>query len=184
MKNLLKIGTLSLALIATVFVLNTNASDTGVLTLEIQAGTGTCVYGTSLDLGQKVAQYSAITFSGDFTNGAFWCEDNQGTQDTWTLTMASSILTNASNTGYTIPNTSVKMMNAQPTVTAGTCKINSGTLSLTALDSAQPILGKLSDEGAICKVNTDTVSMEVVTATNQPVGIYTGTLTLDVPSFL
>jgi len=182
MKNLLKIGALSLALIATVFVLNTNA-DTGVLTLEIQAGSGTCAYGTSLDLGIKTAQYSAITFSGDYA-GAFWCEDNQGTQATWTLTMASSELINASNASYTIPNTSVKMMNAQPTVPSGTCKINSGTLSLTALNSAQPILGKLSDQGAICKVNTDTVSMEVVTATNQPVGIYTGTLTLDVPSFL
>ena len=75
-------------------------------------------------------------------------------------------------------------MNAQPTVTAGSCAINSGTLSLTAIDSVQPILGKLNDLNAICKVNTNTVSLEVTTDLNQAVGVYTGTLTVNVPSFL
>lgn len=182
MKNLLKIWALSLALIATVFVLNTKAADSGTLTLEIQKGTGSCQYATSLDLWIKPASYAAITFSGDFTS-AFRCEDNNGTSSGWTLTMAASTLTNASNSSYTIPNTSIKMKNSQPAIALGTCHINSGTLSLTALDSVQPILGKLNDLGAICKVQSDVVSLEVVTAANQAVGIYTGTLTIDVPNF-
>lgn len=183
MKNVFKIGALSLALIASVFLLNTTNADTGVLQLQITAGTGSCQYGTSLDLGTKQASYSALTFTGDFP-AAFRCEDNQGTQATWQLTMASSVLTNASNSAYTIPATGVEMMNTPTHVTAGDCDRNTGTISYTAIDSTQPILGKVNDQGAVCKVQADTVSLKVTTATNQAVGIYTGTLTVDVPSFL
>jgi hypothetical protein len=50
MKNLLKIGALSLALVAVVFMLNTNAADTGDLKLRITGTSGSCIYGTNLNL--------------------------------------------------------------------------------------------------------------------------------------
>ena len=89
MKNFMKIGALSFSLIASLFLLsNTTKADTGtgVLQLEITSGTGSCQYGTSLNLGNKPASYSAIVFSGDFPD-AFRCEDNNGDQATWTLEM-------------------------------------------------------------------------------------------------
>jgi len=51
MKNLLKIGALSLALMAAVFMLNTNAQISGDTKLEITTQTGKCYYGTSVNLG-------------------------------------------------------------------------------------------------------------------------------------
>ena len=107
-----------------------------------------------------------------------------GTDPDWVLSMQASTLVNASNSLYTIPATSIQLHNSPAHITAGGCVIYTGTTSWTAIDSPSSILGKNNDMGAICKVQADTVSLKVTTNTNQAVGIYTGTLTIDVPSFL
>lgn len=52
MEKLIKLAVLSIALISTVFVLNsTNAAgSSGAVLLQLNAGVATCTYGTSLNL--------------------------------------------------------------------------------------------------------------------------------------
>lgn len=184
MKKFMKIGALSLTLVASLLLLsNVTKADNGELSLEIQKGTGSCVYGTSIDLGIQTASYNALTFSGVFPQ-AFRCEDNNGTDDSWVLETTVGTLTNSLNNLYTIPAESVEMKSDASTVVAGDCDIIAGTTGYTAINSVQPILGKNNDLGAICKIEAQNVWLKVVTAANQPVGVYTGELTINVPSFM
>ena len=152
------------------------------LTLEIGHGTWSCQYGTSLNLGAQVAWYSAKIFSWSFAS-SFRCEDKNGTIDDRVLSIQSSLLTNASNSIYTIPATSIELQNSPAHIVNGDCAIYTGTTSRTPINSPTSILGKNHDMGAICKIQADTVTLKVTTDINQAVGIYTGTLTIDVPNF-
>ena len=154
----------------------------GQLILEIGHGTWSCQYGTSLNLGAQVAWYSAKIFSWSFAS-SFRCEDKNGTIDDRVLSIQSSLLTNASNSSYTIPAVNVELQNSPAHIVDGNCAIYTGTTSRTPINSPTSILGKNHDMGAICKIQADTVTLKVTTATNQAVGIYTGTLTIDVPNF-
>jgi hypothetical protein len=184
MKKFMKIGALSLTLVASLLLLsNITKAETGVLSLEVQKGTGSCVYGTSINLGIQTASYDALTFSGVFPQ-AFRCEDNNGTAATWVLSTSVGVLTNSINPLYTIPATSVEMKSDLSDDILGSCALNSGTTTYTPINTVQPILGKNNDLGAICKIEAENVWLKVVTADNQPVGVYTGELTINVPSFV
>jgi len=152
------------------------------LTLEIGHGTWSCQYGTSLNLGAQVAWYSAKIFSWSFAS-SFRCEDKNGTDDDWVLSIQSSLLTNASNSNYTIPAMNVELQNSPAHIVNGNCAIYTGTTSRTPINSPTSILGKNHDMGAICKIQADTVTLKVTTDINQAVGIYTGEITIDVPNF-
>ena len=194
MKSLLKIGSLSLALIAVVFMLNTNAQtpDAGDLTLEITGESGYCEYGTTLDLGQTGFSYDARTISGNFlvttTTGAGntpWnCTDSYGVA-AWALTIQSSDVENM-DTGlpaHTIPATSVKIYNPTAAVVSGACtSVQGGNAAGTAINSATTILEKLSEAGDACRVQTDFVDLTVDLVASQAIGQYSGTLTVSVPT--
>jgi hypothetical protein len=88
-------------------MLNTNAAfdDTGDLKLRITGTSGSCNYGTYLDLNEKPFSYTAYTWSGNFitttgtageVGGNQWsCTDSYGVAF-WALTLKSSDLLNIS----------------------------------------------------------------------------------------
>lgn len=189
MKNLLKIGALSLALIATVFMLNTTKAATGELTLEITGTSGYCTYGESIDLSGYAFQYAAHTVSGQFltTGNAArrYCVDSYGV-DSWNLTLQSSEVKNitTNNTGHTIPATSVKVRSATGALAQGSCTIVDGDSDgvYVAIDSAKALFGKSAAYGEACEVGTDNVRLSVDLADSQAIGQYSGTLFIGVPN--
>ena len=193
MKNLLKIGALSLALIATVFMLNTTKAATGELTLEITGTSGYCTYGESIDLSGYVFQYSGYTVSGAFltttgtTIGAArrYCVDSYGV-DSWNLTLQSSEVKNitTNNIGHTIPATSVKVRSATGALAQGSCTIVDGDSDgdYVAINSGKILFGKSAAYGEACEVGTDNVRLSVDLADSQAIGQYSGTLTIGVPN--
>lgn len=178
MKKIMKIGALSLALVASLLMLsNITKADSGTLTLKINTGTNICFYGTSLDLGaQTLNLSSALTFSGYFTGASqtFYCTSNNGANVS--LTIQSANLTNA--TSQTISSGSVTFQTTAPIVTAWACTAGVGTTSWQPLNTAQGIVSKTNNPGQVCTVSASGVQLKVVTAIAQAVGTYTGTLTL------
>ena len=182
MKNLLKIGALSLALIATVFMLNTNAaSDIGDVSLEITAESGSCTYGTSLFVDTTGSSYDVQYITGDNFTEDFECVDTEGL-DTWTMTMEAS--TDLSNGTQTIPaaNVSLIVNNAQ-VVSAGACTGGTTQTTWASIGSTPAsILHKAAGGlGDICTLTASGVNLAVEIPAAQAVGIYTGTLALDMP---
>ena len=178
MKTFMKIGALSLALVASLLMLsNTTKADTGVLQLKINTGTNSCTFGTSLDLwSQSLNLSSALTFSGYFTGtqATFSCTSNNG--NNVSLSLQSTNLTNA--TSQIISSGSVTMQTTPNQVTAGACLTGAGTVARTAISGAQTILSKTNNAGQVCTVSASWIQLKVVTATAQAVGLYTGTLTV------
>lgn len=186
MKNLLKIGTLSLVLLSAVFMLNTNAADVpGQVTLDITTINGTCTYGTSLYIGTHEAQYDAHNMTGEFFGGLgaetiFECKDTEGLSS-FVMTMeATEDLTNA--TSQSIPKENVFMIANTNTVTAGMCTIGANQDTWATIGSSpKTILNKASAVGQICTITSTGVNLAVEIPASQPVGTYTGTLSLVMP---
>ena len=194
MKNLLKLGALSLALIAVVFMLRTNAAtpDTGLLTLQIHGTSGWCEYGTHIDLGDHLFQYAAQTLTGNFTvtttsglNNSGWnCTDSFGVA-TWDLTIQSSDVVNTTtvNAAHTIPATSVKIYSPNAAVVSWYCaSISGGNPTGTAINNSTVILEKNSAYGDSCRIETPSVTLTVDLTGSQAIGQYSGTLTVSVPT--
>ncbi|MCF7834753.1 hypothetical protein K9M48_01720 [Candidatus Gracilibacteria bacterium] len=192
MRKSLKISALVMGLFAAALLLNnaTKAAD-GTLALEITAGTGYCVYATDLDLGSTGFDYTARNREGDFTttdgDDHWLCVDEQGQSD-WTVTLQSTDVLNmtTSNAAHTIPATDVSVANGQATITAGVCTAGTYTNALGTdyLDSAQTLFGKASAAGEICTIETPgVVSLRAELAASQAIGVYSGTLTVTIPSF-
>ncbi len=181
MKKMIKIGALSIALIASLLILgNVTKAANWVLTLKINTGTNTCIYGTSLDLGvQSVNLASALTFSGQFTGASatFSCTSLNGANVSLTMQMSGN-LTNA--TSNIITGTQVTMKTNAPTVTpVWGCTPGAWTTSLTAINpTAQGIVSKTSAPGQVCTVSANGVMINVLTKVAQEVWTYTGTLVL------
>lgn len=186
MKNLLKIGALSLALIAAVFMLNKTNAQTAQLDLEIYGTSGHCTYGNLVDFGSYARQTAAVTRSTGFltTGGAaeWYCDDQEG-KSSFAMTIQSSEVVNASNSGWNIPASRVFINNSGATVVSWACTANAGTSNGTdiPLSGSVTILGKTSAISEICKVQTPSVTMKIAQIANQAVGTYSGTLTLSVP---
>jgi len=192
MKNLLKIGALSLALLSAIFMLNTNAAENGDLTLEITGNTWYCDLGKSADLGDYTFNYNAFTASGDFNavsgNVNTWYCNDLGGSTPWRVELSSTAVANitTNNPTHTIANTSVFIKANAWTKTAGVCTVNSGS-SLgvrQALNSPVVLFGKTSAIGEVCNIQTTGVQLQVDLAASQALGQYSGTLTIDLIDFL
>lgn len=179
-----------MALIATVFMLNTTKAATGELTLQITGTSGSCVYGEDLNLGVYAFQYAAHTVSGQFltTGGAArrYCVDSYGVED-WNLTLISSDVANmtTNNSAHTIPATSVKVRSATGALANGSCTIDKGDSlgNYVAINGFGKVLfGKTSAAGEACEVGTNDVRLSVDLTGSQAIGQYSGTLTINVPA--
>ena len=191
MKNLLKIGALSLALVGIVFMMNTHAADTGELKLKINGTSGSCTYGTKLDLGDTGFQYDAyiwtgqfITTTGDVGNNQWNCTDSAGVA-TWALTVGSTDLINTTTnvTAHTIASTRVHITSSAVTNVSGFITSFSGlNASNETLDTAKVVIAKISALGDAGRLATDSVKLSVDITGSQAIGQYSGTLTVNVPS--
>ena len=178
MKTFMKIGALSLALVASLLMLsNTTKADTGTLTLKINTGTNSCVFGTSLDLwSQWMSFISALTFSGYFTGtqSTFSCTSNNG--QNVSLSLQSSNLTNA--TSQSISSGVVTLQTNPNRVSSWSCLTGAGTTSRTSISSAQIVLSKNNNPGQVCIVSVTGIQLKVVAPIAQAIGTYTWTLTI------
>jgi hypothetical protein len=81
-----------------------------------------------------------------------------------------------------IPVGNVYMDSSVNYVMSGTCTTGLNTINTwTAINSGQTVLEKASATGQVCTVAADTVNLAVVIPAAQPVGMYTGTLTITLP---
>ncbi len=191
MKNVIKIGALSLALIASLLLLSNSTSaynivaPTGDVSLRITTTSWSCVYGTSLYIGEHPAQYAAYdmtgnTFSGGGVSTLFSCTDTEGLAY-WTMTMqATTDLSDANS--HTIPKNNVSMIAATNYLYTGACTVGTNQNSWIAIGTTgATILNKASQLGDICTINSDSVNLAVHIDAHQAVGVYTGELTLNMP---
>jgi len=182
MKNLLKIGALSLALIASLMLLNNAVNATwmpGKVTLKVNGTANSCTYGTSLDLSSGNYSTAAFNLTGTFP-GSFLCADNSGAAASWAMTLqATTALTGTY--GQTIANTLVYMKTNATAMSNGTCGYSAWTTSWTAINTAQTIVAKTGAAGNVCTLTVTGVMLYVAVPANQAVGAYTGTLSLDTP---
>ncbi len=192
MKNVMKIGALSLALIASLLLLSnqTNAAAApvaGNVSLDITVTSGQCRYGTSLYIGAHQSQYAAYDMTGDTFSGAgastlFSCKDTEGLSD-WTMTMqASGTLKDGVSALHDIPANNVSMVAATNQVTAGSCTTGTN-LNTWGIIGTTPgtILHKSWNIGDICTIDSTSVNLAVHIDAHQAVGTYTGTLVLNMP---
>ncbi len=188
MKNLFKIGALSLALIAAVFMMNTNAqtSPTAQLNLKIAGTSGYCTYGSLVEYGIHAFSYTAVNYdTGFLTTGgdaARYCDDTEG-KSNWNVTLQSSTVEHATTPVRNITPDRVFVSDTTPTMENGSCTVNSGSSNgaFVPLDEAKTLFGKVSALGEVCKIQTASVNIRVAAVASQAVGTYSGTLTLSIP---
>lgn len=189
MKNIIKIGVLSLALISSIVLLsktNAQVSDTGDVSLEITTTSGHCQYGTSLYIGEHAAQYLAYEMTGDQFGGSatptlFSCEDTEGLA-TWTMTMQATSTLSDGTVAHDIPAANVSLIANTNTVSAGVCTAGTNQDAWGEIGTTPgTILNKASQLGDICTIDSTSVNLAVHIDENQAVGIYTGELSLDMP---
>jgi hypothetical protein len=188
MKNLMKIGALSLALVAAVFMMNTNAqtAPTAQLNLEITGESGYCTYGDVVNLGVHAFDYLAHTYSTGFlTTGldlAWHCNDTEGKAN-WNVTIQSNTVVNASNAAWNITPDRVFVTNATGEKMDGECTpfVGDSVGNRVALDNTVTLFGKTSAISEVCDIQTANVAIDVDAIANQAVGVYSGTLTLSIP---
>lgn len=190
MKKLLKIGALSLALVASIFLLsNTTKAANGDVTLEITGQSGYCIVGYHVPYGQTGFSYAAYSITDDFnttsgTNTRF-CDDSKG-EAPRTVELAADTVHNmtTANSAHDIANTRLHVTNDAATKTAGQCTPNIGTSngSPTALGTQVVLFGKTSATGEVCTVETQNVTMTIDLTGSQALGMYSGDLTITIPS--
>jgi hypothetical protein len=131
MKKIMKIGALSLALIASLVLLsnNTNAASTsGNVALKVNTGTSTCVVGTAWNAGSGTASFSSFALTGNI-NSNFYCTDYDGVYQ-WNMQIVMQTNLTGSNASSTpIPKAGVSMKAFTNKVTAGSC--STGTMNDT-----------------------------------------------------
>ncbi|MDD3262336.1 MAG: hypothetical protein PHR61_00665 [Candidatus Absconditabacteria bacterium] len=153
----------------------------GNISLTITGGVTECVYGTSLDMNaQDVKIGIPYTFSGSFPS-AWYCQDYQGIDGGWTLTIQTTDLTNEK--GNVISGSNL-LISHDPVVVQGdlACTGNNGTPT-QFYSAPYEIFEKISESKKICKVSADNVSLLVNVPANQAPGSYSGTLTLTMNGF-
>ena len=193
MKKLLKIGALSLALFATVFVLNTKAAN-GNVNLQITGVAVTSEFGSTTNLGSTAFSFGAQTLTGGFTGTTLtdWhtrlCFDSNGVAS-WNAAMVSNNLVNQSNGAYTIPASAVSYSNYAVWTWAGSGACTSITWASTsptdwkALESSQIIFQKISGTWEVCRVQTTGMFLKVDIPGGTVPGFYSGTIIITAPTF-
>lgn len=187
MKNLLKIGSLSLVLIASIFLLS-NTTKAGTVTLEITGTPGSCVVGTDVAYGQHAFSYTGYNIDKNFDtvsgNNLRLCNDSQG-KGPWTVEISSTNVLNMTTADalHTIPNTNLTIKNDGGVLNNGSCTVNAGNaITAQALSSNVVLFGKTSATGEVCQISADHHIMNITLANSQALGMYSGTLTITVPS--
>ena len=180
MKKLLQLWVLSIALIVCLLLLNdrTNAAS-GAISLRIYTGTSSCVYGTSLYLGQHTGSYVAFSLTGTFTPTIFSCTDFEG-MDAWSMTLFAS--GDLSNWLQTISKNNVSLKVDANMVTSWLCVTGQNTTTFTSIGSIPwVILAKTSHTWDICTISASNVQLVVYVPENQAVGTYIWNLILLAP---
>ena len=191
MKNVMKIGALSLALIASLLLLSnqTNAAAApvaGNVSLDITVTSGQCRYGTSLYIGAHQSQYAAYDMTGyKFWSGTptlFSCTDTEGLSY-WNMTMQESgTLKDGVSSLHDIAANNVSMVAQTNYVVSGSCTAGINDNAWIAIGTNPgTILYKSGAIGDICTINSDYVNLAVHIDAHQAVGTYTGTLVLNMP---
>jgi hypothetical protein len=183
MRKLLQLWILSVALIASLlllFINTTNASETnGNIALIINTWMSSCVYGTSLYLGDHTGQYSAFALTGTFSPSTFSCVDLDGL-DSWSMTLLAS--TDLNNWLQTISKQNVFVQADINMVTSWFCTTWLNTTVFTSIwTTPWTILHKSAAKWDICEISANNVQLSVVIPANQAVGLYTWTLLLTSP---
>ena len=115
---------------------------------------------------------------GNFSS-AFYCSDTEGINIRAMTMQASSDLSNGSQI---IPAANVSMIASTNYVNIGVCTTGANDTSWRSIGATPGIiLNKQDVNGNICTIMSDTVNLAVHIPDNQAVGIYTGTLTLNMP---
>lgn len=188
-KSLLKIGVLALWMFAFGFLFNGTSvaqETTWEVSLTISSGVSQCLYATSLDLlSQEVKLNDPYLFSGDF-GGAFSCVDYRGNlfgaTGGWTFDIIVNDLSNGAS--------SISSGNVSINHTGGvldwdsSCKAGFSTGSTrTPISWNYQLIERTNGSDGVCRLTINTVSLKVDVPANQAPGVYSGTLTLTVPSF-
>lgn len=185
MKKFMKIGALSLALIASLVLLSnsTNAQvpTGGDVSLEITTTTGTCVYGTSLYIGAHAADYATYNMTGSEFPELFSCTDTEGLPN-FAMTMQVTTTLSDGNVAHDIPANNVSMIVNPQRLVDGACTLGT-TLTTWGPIGTTPgtILNKDGVDGDICTLSATGVNLAVIIPASQAVGTYTGTLTINKP---
>ena len=117
--------------------------------------------------------------TGSNFSSAFSCIDTEWLSD-WTMTMQAT--TDLSNGSQTISKNNISIIASPNYVTDGACSTGTNDTSWISIGTNPgTILWKSSGHWDICTVKSDTVNLAVHIPTSQAVGLYTGTLTLNMP---
>ena len=183
MKKIMRVGVLSLLLIASLLLLHHQANAIwyiGHLSLQINGGTNSCSYGTSLNFGAIQGSNSLSLLTGDFFPNVFYCSDNAGTSNAWNMTLQAT--TDLTGTyGQTIPRTGL-FLKTYPTTMTGLCVASVWTTSFTQIATvAQTIIGKTSATWNACTLTVTGIQLYIIIPASQAIGVYTWALNLDLP---
>jgi len=156
-----------------------HGSSTWNLRLQIITSSWSCSYGTSLYIGSHQSQYTAYDMTGSNFSSSFSCIDTEWLSD-WTMTMQAT--TDLSDGAQTISKDNVSLIASPNYVSAGACTTGTNQDSWISIGSTPgTILWKFSGQWDICTITSDTVNLAVHIPASQAVGLYTGTLTLNMP---
>ena len=182
MKKFMKIGALSLALVASLLMISNNKTHAAVVGSVSFSITGTanatCQYGTAWSTATPLS-YSSSIQNADSTLTSFICTDTLGAY-TWSMTLAAS---SAVSNGLTsIVASWVSMQASTHWFVNGPCTLGTNTTTYTAISpTAGTIMSKAAPANGTCTVTTATVGLRVAVPAYATPGSYSGTLTLTLP---
>ena len=182
MKKMLKIGALSLALIASLLLLSgdkTNAAS-GSVSLRINTGTSSCAYVSTFYIGSGTASFNSFYITGSFPTTVFSCTDYEGSAGWWSMTLQATTPLTGSN-GQTIAASNVSMKVQPAGVTAWTCATGAAAITMTAIDTTKVLIARTAVAWPICTITATGITIQANIPASQAVGIYTGTLMLVAP---
>ena len=158
---------------------SSHGSSTWNLRLQIITSSWSCSYGTSLYIGSHTSQFVAYDMTGSNFSSSFSCVDTEGLSG-WTMTMEAT--TDLSDGAQTISKDNVSLIASPNYVSAGACTTGTNQDSWVSIGSTPgTILWKSSGQWDICTITSDTVNLAVHIPASQAVGLYTGTLSLNMP---
>ncbi len=160
---------------------NTNAQTAnGDAKLQINATTGTCLYGTSIDMGSTWYSANSVTLTTGFLNSdntAPWsCTDTEGDATRSLQLGMTSNLVNSWNASVTISSGNVLVSNGAATNSNGTCTPASSPHTNTPLSGMVALFWKSGNIGQTCTVSITWVNISIVIPAGQAPWIYSWSL--------
>lgn len=188
-KNLLKIGALSLSLLAFGLMFTNAADETGQVSLTINTGESICDYGTDLTFTAQEAQLdSGYVFQSNFLTGVgqtnTWSCVDRAAKNAWTFYVAASDLLLSGDISVTIANSGIAILYEAGIGEGDTsdCTVENETVWNTLNTSVEMMKRTYTTKG-VCKVNVTDVELRVTVPQNQTPGTYTSTFTVTLPNF-